>query len=214
MNAYANLKPHRGAAITPGHAYHDIPGVDGNVHRQGSAIRAAQIAEHVDLDGKYVLDIGCSVGGVAIALAQYGAFVVGVDWDESAVKFGSDLAEQMGEPVDLICADLAEPETWEMLDDIGPFDVVVWLANWMWIATAAGVDFATDRLRDIAESGATLVFETAEAGGSTAGNHGINTPADVMNLLTDAGFETVQQLGKAPDGWHGRSVFTATTKGG
>lgn len=210
MNAYETLRPHTGAAIKAGHAYHDIPGVAGNVHRAGTADRVQQIIETVDVEGACVLDLGCAVGGISIGLAQRGAVnVVGVDWDETAVNFGNDMAAQLDANVSLIHGDLAQTETWQTVWDRGPYDVVVWLANWMWIANAAGVEFAKDRLRDIAATGATLVFETAERAGSMAGNFGINSPADVIDLLNETGFTTTVTLGAAADGWHQRSMFAA-----
>lgn len=205
-NEYARLRPHRGAALKDGFAYHDVPGLSGCVHRKGTMARVAQITAEVDVTGAKVLDLGCSVGGVSIALAQAGAtWVLGVDWDETAVEFGNDTADLMGAPVALLCRDLADEQTWSEVLSL-EWDVVVWLANWMWVANAAGAEFAEQRIADLAATGATLVFETAEAGGSMAGNFGIQTATDVADLLYRNGYNDITHLGDAADGWHHRHV--------
>lgn len=203
---FENIRPAVGGSLTSGKAYHDIPGVDGPSFRGGSQARADQIAEHIDVWGKAGLDLGCSVGGVSIGLYNHGARMYGVDHDETAIAVASRVAPLNTK---FTVADLADPSEWETTT-IGPYDFAIWLANWMWLAKAAGENVARTRLHDLSTKIPTLAFETAQSGGSMAGTFGIETDNDVLNLLHDCTTYTdIQCVGPVADGWHGRSLFIA-----
>jgi SAM-dependent methyltransferase len=207
-NPYGVIRPARGAALEQGRAYHDIPGVDGPTHRKSSQKRGDQIASFINVHGKTGLDLGCSLGGVSFALAEHGAVMHGYDADESAIYLGQEHAKAHRLPVILSVADLTKEDVFDEVVIEDMYDFCIWLANWMWIATDAGYDYACRMLRMVSERIPVLVFETAQHGGSQAGNHGVNSPDDVVALLrSHTIYKEITNLGPSVDGWMGRSVF-------
>lgn len=206
--SYESIRKAVGGSIEDGKAYHDIPGKAGRTFRNDSQKRADQIAEHIDVNGKTGIDLGCSVGGVSFGLVAHGATMLGYDHDRTAIELANEHAEDHNLDATFHVADLADEQGWSKIVQPGP-DFVVWLANWMWIAKAAGVDAARNRLRQVSEHVGTLAFETAQgAGGSMAGTFGMRTNDDVADLLHGAGFTDVHCV-PVVDGWHGRSLFIA-----
>jgi hypothetical protein len=204
-NPYEVIRPSRGASLQEGKAYHDIPGVEGPSYRSGSAARSVQIATAVTVDKKTGLDLGCSVGGVSFGLATMGATMHGFDLDGSAVAVGQQHAINSGLPVILNTADAS---TVDAILIPGMYDFCVWLANWMWIATDGGYDYACNMLRKVSDVIPVLFFETAQASGSQAGNHGINSVQDVIDLVrSNTTYSSVVDLGESADGWHGRNLL-------
>lgn len=205
---YETIRPVVGGSLADGKAYHDIPGAEGPTYRNNSQARADQIAAAIDVDGKTGLDLGCSVGGVSFGLVKHRATMLGVDHDEAAIALAN--AHASGVSAEFIHGDLADGQTWgDVLAD--DYDFAIWLANWMWVAHAAGVPFARERLHDLSERIPTLVFETAQAGGSTAGTFGIATDDDVVALLrSHTTYTDIRCIGPVADGWHARSLFVAT----
>jgi hypothetical protein len=207
-NPYELIRSSRGAALEDGRAYHDIPGVEGPTYRKSSAARAVQIATAYTVDNKTGLDLGCSLGGVSFGLAAMGAIMHGYDIDESAIQIGQQHAINQQLPVLLSVAQLSDEDTVDSILIEGMYDFCIWLANWMWIATDAGHDYACNMLRKVSERIPVLFFETAQSGGSQAGNHGITSPDDVVALLqSHTDYKEITNLGPAVDGWMGRNVF-------
>lgn len=207
-NPYEVIKPSRGASLQEGKAYHDIPGVNGPSYRGGSAARASQISKHFTVDQKTGLDLGCSVGGVSFGLASMGATMHGFDHDFTAIEVGQQHAISSGLPVILNQADLTDEHTVDAILIPGMYDFCIWLANWMWIATDGGYEYACEMLNKVSKVIPVLFFETAQAGGSQAGNHGIVTSSDVINLIrSNTDYSQVEDLGPSADGWHGRNLF-------
>lgn len=207
-NPYEVIQPARGAALEGGRAYHDIPGVSGPTYRKSSQKRGDQIAAAINVHGKTGLDLGCSLGGVSFALVEHGAVMHGYDADASAIYLGQDHAKAHRLPVLLSIADLTQEDVFDeiVIDDM--YDFCIWLANWMWIATDAGYDYACKMLRMVSKRIPVLVFETAQSGGSQAGNHGIILPKDVIELLrANTVYTDFTDLGPTVDGWMGRNVI-------
>lgn len=183
MNAYADVQPIQGGSLTPGKAYHDIPGEPGPTFRQGSQDRADHIATLIDVDGKHGLDLGCSVGGISFGLEQHGAVMTGVDYDPSSIETALQVAERRQSTCAFMVADLTADRTWGWLSGEG-FDFAVWLSNWMWIAAQAGHEQAAVRLHQLSLAVPTLVFETAQGpGDGMAGTSEVVGPDGVRALL-------------------------------
>lgn len=206
---YDNIRVTEGASLAAGKAYHQIPGIEGPVYRGGTEKRIDHITEHFDVSGKRGLDLGCSVGGLSVALANKGASMIGHDYDASAVKVGNEIVEKLGADVQLKLTDMTTEEGWEsVLTDAHDCDFAIWMSNWMWIAKQAGVKAAERRLLTLSEAVPVLVFETAEAEGSQAGSFGIRHPEDVAGLLTlHTKYTNIQSIGIPDAGWHPRTVF-------
>lgn len=196
--------------MMPGKAYHDIPGVPGDVYRPGSDLRAQHIADYLDVDGKRGIDIGCSVGGISFALADRGACMYGVDYDESSIAVA--VRAQADRPDLNLCfrtMDLRSDEVWE---DICAerFDFAVWLSQWMWLAKQDGMERAKRRLRQLSTSVPALVFETAQGPhDGAAGSREVTGPAGVRDLLREnTTYGSIRSIGVSPGNWlSGRSVF-------
>ena len=207
---YERIVPVTGGSTSPGKAYHAIPGVDGPAHRNDTEARIAHIVNHYDPAGKIGCDIGCSVGGISIGLAEHGAQMRGYDWDRQAIHVARSIRTSRRLSCTFTVADLTTPDPWEDLESTAP-DFVVWMSNWMWVAELAGGEFARDRIQFISQRVPTLIFETAEGGVSMAGSAGIRSADDVEAMLTDLTGYTVTNLGPpAGDSWHSRSVFLCT----
>lgn len=60
---------------------------------------------HANLKGASLLDLGCGLGGIAVAFAQEGAKVVGVDHDEKSCELGLVRSRMEETPVDFLVSD-------------------------------------------------------------------------------------------------------------
>ena len=207
---YDTIRPAVGASLENGRAYHDIPGVDGPTHRTGSQARADQIAAAIDVNGKSGVDLGCSVGGVSFGLVAHGASMFGFDHDDTAIEVANAHAATYDLDAFFTTVDLADRDGWAQVFEYR-YDFAVWLANWMWVARAAGEQVARTRLLDLSMRVPVLVFETAQAGGSMAGTFGMTTDDDVLRLLRESTVYTdIRRVGPVVDGWHSRSLFVAS----
>lgn len=206
---FNDIKPIAGGSLERGKAYHNIPGEEGKVHRDGTEKRVRHIVDHFDPTGLVGLDIGCSVGGITVGMAEAGAkFMWGVDYDLSALTVGQRVAKNRELPIDYICGDLSKEEAWDSVWEAGPYDFALWLSNWMWIAHQAGSEEARQLLKAVSEKVPVLIFETAQDGGSMAGSDGLATSEDVRQLLIDhTDYDIVEDIGTPNAGWHARSVF-------
>jgi SAM-dependent methyltransferase len=185
--------------------------LSGPNYRPGSQARADQIAAHIDVQGALGLDLGCSVGGVSFGLLEAGADSMhGADLDATAIDLARRHADAYALPATFDVADLADDNQWLPLFDRS-FDFVVWLANWMWVAKAAGMTTARDRLWELSRAVPVLAFETAQGHASSmAGTFGMRTDTDVVELLeANTIYTRIRCVGRVADSWHGRSLFIA-----
>lgn len=204
------LKPTgQGTAVVPGRSYHAIPGIDSPSDRGGTEKRVAQIAKALrNVSGVSIVDLGCSVGGVSIGLADRGAIVHGIDSDLNSIRVAEAAARQLSVPVTFECGDLTDDKVWRGVLD-GEYDVAVWLSNWMWVAKQAGREKGMSMLADLSQKVPTLIFETAtQRHSSMAGTGGVEDDSDVEKLLQATGW-VPKKLGPSADGWHSRTVFIA-----
>jgi len=205
---YDSIQPIAGGALVAGKAYHEIPGVDGPVYRGGTEKRVDHFVDYIPVEGTG-LDLGCSVGGLSIALAERGATMFGHDYDASAVRIGNEIAHERELPVILRLTDMATEKGWSsVIDDALECDFAVWMSNWMWIAKQAGRKEARSYLLELSGIVPVLVFETAEDDGSMAGSVGLRNADDVEQMLRgNTGYTNFENIGHPDAGWHPRSVF-------
>lgn len=208
--SYDTIRPAVGGSLAAGKAYHDIPGVDGDTYRASSQARADQIVAAIgDVTGLSGVDLGCSVGGVSFGLVAHGASMFGFDHDATAIEVANTHAAEHDLDAFFTTVDLASRDGWDQVFEYR-YDFAVWLANWMWIAHAAGEAVARSRLFDLSTKVPVLVFETAQAGGSMAGTYGMTTDDDVIRLLrSSTAYTDIRGVGPVVDGWHQRSLFVA-----
>lgn len=209
INPYAPVRPILGGSLTPGKAYHDIPGETGPTFRQGSQARADHIAQHLLVNGLHGLDLGCAVGGISFGLETHGAVMTGVDYDQSSIVTANDVAQRRRSTCTFVAADLTSADTWAWIEGSG-FDFAVWLSNWMWLAKQDGPQTARDRLRQLSETIPILVFETAQGpGDGQAGTTDVVGAGGVADLLAEhTVYDEIVPIGTGPLKWCGnRTVF-------
>lgn len=201
---------------TKGKSYQDLSflGVDVPFHRVGTAHRAEHISKHYDVSGKKGLDIGCSVGGISLALVKNHntAHMVGVDIDFNAVEVANELASKYRLNAVFAEMDITSIDFLTLLDD-QEFDFVVWYSNFMWIAKNHGWDKAYELVRIISEKVPVLFFETAQKkSDGVAGDFSLDGVEGVQKMLQEhSTYTDITNLGVPPmqEHWRSRNVFLA-----
>src|SRR5262245_4975900 len=84
------------------HFYVDVSGPQGYVAGQRLA---RELSSLTSLNGKAVLDVGCSVGGGIIALAKAGAECVGIDLSKDDLSLCQQRLRLHRLAADVLCAD-------------------------------------------------------------------------------------------------------------
>lgn len=88
---------------------------------RGRAVAAA-MAQHVDLKGKRVLDIGCAYGGFLVAFAELGAEPVGFDINPALLGLARENFKDAGRPLEAFLKDITKEEDIAGLE--GSFDLI------------------------------------------------------------------------------------------
>jgi SAM-dependent methyltransferase len=199
-----------GSSTRNGRLYHDIPFAGlGKIphHRPGTAKRVKQITDLVKVRGKRVLDIGCSAGGVSIGLALAGAkSVEGIDLDGQALA----VAEQAAKAAGVANRVRFRRQSFDLraARDLGRYDVVVWLSQWMWTVKQQGLEKALDALHAVSRKASVLVFESAASDGE-AGIPGSSQRKIAGWLRASVAHERIKSV-PSPGGWHKRRLFVCT----
>lgn len=192
-----------GSNTTEGHTYQDIPGSGLPFHRGDTVYRGKRIGELVELRGKSVLDLGCSVGTLSQTLAEQGALVLGVDYDADAIATAIKHHH--------LPAFAVRDITLEYIRELPRFDVIVWLSQFMWTAKQHGLEYALDCLWELSKKCDVLVFETAGKDGSAP--LGIDQEEVIQLLLKNTLFQNIRDTGPWSGGvhmimnWPPRNVF-------
>lgn len=198
MTQTAEIK-HEGSAIT-GMVYQNIPSrPDIPFHRGKSDWRAERICELVDMKGKTVLDLGCSVGTMSAIFKSKGAYkVTGIDYDAGAIS----LAVKTYPAVEFIRSVIAT----EWLRTQGRWDIVIWTSQFMWMVKQHGMEYALEFLFELSKKCDTLVFETAGIGDGMAPLN-ISQEEIIQMLIKNTCFQDIRDYGPWGDEWTTRNVF-------
>ncbi len=136
-------------------------------------------------EGKRVLDLACGTGRHAIALAQAGATVVGVDNSQVMIQLAKQSAIEHGVDIQFILADMQEI----MGLGIDNFDMITCLGNSLALLPSL------DALRHVIESvermmalGGAFVFQVLNA---EVVNRPDITPLPIRTGVTDSGERTI-----------------------
>lgn len=192
-----------GSSVHDNWTYHDLPfGVPFKSHRHKTQKRVDQILAHYSVRGKQGLDLGCSVGGLTFRLQQAGANMLGVDYDQQSIDVANELEAEHQTGAAFLCIDILPH--WVMGLTVDQ-DFVIFLDTWMWVAQAAGVDFAKNVLKIISHKVDMLFFSTSQ-GISMAKSH-IKCAAHVQELLEETTDYKVEAIGTVIDGWYPRVMF-------
>lgn len=201
-NLGTNKKP--GSSVEVGVAYQDIPGFNIPYHRGNSWDRAKFLSDEVDIKGKTILDLGCSVGSLSQALLELGAkSVKAVDYDEASVALGKKLYTK----VEFEVADI----TLDWIKKLPRYDIVVWFSQFMWLYKQHGEEYALDCLFELSKHCTTLIFETA---GKDDGSAPIPyRQSQLLPLLCrNTPFQEIKDLGpwtfsNGQNDWSVRNIF-------
>lgn len=193
------LKKYDGSSVTEGTTYQNIPSrPDIPFHRGRSEQRAERICELVDVKGKRVLDLGCSVGTMSNVLNKNGAHVIGVDHDDESIILGRSVYPDVH----------FEKKTIDMglLDYMNDFDIVIWTSQFMWMAKQHGMDTALEFLWKLSTKCDVLVFESAGVNDGDAPTN-IRQEEYFKLLCKNTCFQDITDHGPWNDGWTPRNVF-------
>lgn len=196
-----------GSSLRDGKLYHDLPfnGLDGfKSHRGRTRQRIEQIASLVNVYEKYIVDIGCSVGGLSLGMVEKGAeFVDGIDYDMNSISVAEEASSSLGfngntsfsvENIDL-----------NLIKSIEDMDIVLWLSQWMWFVKQYGLDTGKQALFEISRNNKVLVFESA-ADDAMAAIKG-TTQDDIKKWLYENTCYNIIDEHESVGGWHNRKLF-------
>lgn len=207
-----------GSSVDVGTAYHELPFKDLKiiVHRKKLNNRLSLIKSAIDVNGKYGIDLGCSVGGFVFGLQLYGAKMIGIDYDKDAIEVARSCEEYYHTGAKFLCEDI----TLELIQRISTIhknpatnriDFTIWLSQFMWMVKQKGRDAALDSLFELSKRCEMLIFETS-IGDAMAGEvmveMGISDEESVRNMLRmNTCYVEIDSLGSANDGWSQRPIF-------
>jgi SAM-dependent methyltransferase len=193
-----------GSNTKEGYIYHDLPGSNLPAHRTGTEKRARFILSKVKVKDKLVLDLGCSVGGISYYLAKVGGWVLGIDYDEEAVKIGNDFlkGKKVKGGVELFVDDI----TPSFISNLNKYNVIVWLSQWQWFVKQHGLEAGLAVLFSISKKCEILVFETA-ANDGRAKIEGVNQDKIEEWLIMNTAFSQIDRYKQDSEGWHERDLF-------
>jgi len=200
-------RKYAGSSTKDAKLYHDLPfeGLDDfDVHRGRTRARIDKLRRHYNPAGKRILDIGCSVGGISLGMAEKGAeHVLGVDYDEDSIKVAQAAAKhlKMDNKVEFKVQDI----TIEWVKSLPRFDLIIWLSNWMWVVKQHGMEYAQELLFEVSKKTDHLYFESAADDGM-ARIQGA-TQDDIQIWLKQ--FTVYRKLRRYPPvgGWMHRDLF-------
>jgi SAM-dependent methyltransferase len=195
-----------GNASRVGHLYSPLPFPEfKDIPSQREAVyeRFNLIEPHVF--GERLLDIGCHTGFNCFEFEKMGFKCVGIE----SHKLTTEIAQDVAAYYDSECEFINAYATPNLINDLGKFDVCLFLSTFQWITQAEGFDYAVDVLEAALLNSKVLFFETS------MGNEGkykmVKLPnADAVESMLKALGTKVTNLGEvvAPGGQnHPRRVI-------
>lgn len=159
-------RKYAGSSTRDGKLYHDLPfeGLGSlTSHRGRTRKRIDKIVRHFNPRGKKVLDIGCSVGGLTLGMAEYGAEkAVGVDYATDSIEIGKEAARILNfNNVEFHVEEI----TIEWAKKLEYYDCIIWYSNWMWIVKQKGLEYAKELLFEVSKKTDIMFFESSSDDG-------------------------------------------------
>ncbi len=198
-----------GSSTKDGKLYHALPFeefANFRRHRGGTIERINNIARLTGVEGKSVLDLGCSVGGISFGMIQKGAkSVLGIDYDTESIEVANEVKAMKGySNIEFRNQDI----TIELIKGLPTFDVIICLSQWMWIVKQKGMEYAKDLLFEISKKADMMIFESA-ANDGMARIKGA-TQEDVEKWLHEC--TCYERIKRHPStkGWMNRSIFVCS----
>ena len=202
-------RSYAGSSTKDGKLYHDLPfeGMENFVsHRGRTRQRIEHISSLVDVKDKRILDIGCSVGGLTLGIAEKGAMMaVGVDYDPQSINIANNARKLLKMANSRF---YCQETTLEWMKSIKKFDIVVWMSHWMWMVKEYGMDIAKQMLFEISKKTDILIFESASDDGMARIKG--STQDDIEKwLFENTVFRNIKRV-QSVGGWLHRDVFVCT----
>jgi len=202
-------RSYAGSSTKDGKLYHDLPfeGMENfSSHRGRTKERIEHITGLIDVKGKRILDIGCSVGGLTLGMAKNGAErAVGVDYDQQSINVAKHAKKacRMAN-ARFYCRDI----DLEWIKNVDSFDIIIWMSQWMWMVKRYGMDIAKEMLFEVSKKADIMVFESASDDGMARIKG--STQDDIENWLHEnTVFRSIERISSV-GGWMHRDVFVCT----
>jgi len=202
-------KEYGGSSTKDGKLYHELPFPRWSHfrrHRGGTIERIENILGWVDIEGKTVLDLGCSVGGLSFGMIQNDAkYVLGMDYDKQSIDVANEVKGIMKyDNVDFVCRDI----TIESIRALPDFDIILWFSQWMWSVKQYGLNYAKELLYEVSKKGRVMLFESAADDGMARIKD--ITQDDIEKwLFENSVYERVKRT-PSTSGWMNRDIFIGT----
>jgi len=188
--------------------YHDLPFPGLNKfkgRRRYTRERFEQIARVVDVKEKNILDLGCSVGGIALGMVEKGAkFVTGIDFDVEGLEVAKEAAKILGynKKTDFRTATI----DLELIKELPEYDIIIWLSQWHHSVRQKGVSYAKELLYEVSKKAKVLVFDAESRTRMT--RHA--TQEDVEKWLRESVIYRKIEKYEPIGGWDKRFLFVCS----
>jgi len=205
--AVKRIRPlfYQGSSIRRNTVYHALPFEEYKIssHRKDTLSRWSLISNYIDFYNKFVIDIGCNIGGFSMLSSLTGAKnVCGYDYDKESLDIGKILIRLKEiKNVNLIEKNI----DLKFANELEECDIILWLSQWMWCVKQQGMNIAKEMLKIISSKTKIMVFESSAEDGM-AGIKGM-TQNDVYEYLKESsGFKTIFNAGVCND-WGKRNIY-------
>ncbi len=194
-----------GSSIKDGKLYHNLPflGFDTiKSHRTETQLRWDRISKYIPA-GKTILDLGCNVGAFSILASLAGASkVVGIDYDEQSLQIAKYVVNRMElKNIEFRCEEINS----KLIEELGVFDVTLWLSQWMWLVKKLGMDEAKRLLYKMSKKSGFMIFESA-ANDGMAGIKAM-TQKEIENIFrSNTCYSMVKNIGNTKE-WYDRDIL-------
>lgn len=199
-------RKYAGSSLQDGKLYHDLPfkGVEGiRAHRSKTRERIEKIISLIDVKDKYIVDLGCSVGGISIGMVEGGAGLVdGIDHDAESIEVADSVSTMLG--FGMKTKFFVENIDMDLIKTIKA-DIVLWFSQWMWFVKQYGLEAGKQALFELSKNNRMLVFESAANDGMAAIKG--STQDDIEKWLNEnTVYDTIERH-EGTSGWHKRDIF-------
>lgn len=201
-------REYEGSSMRSGKMYHELPfaGLQHFRKHRGSTVeRVSNIVNLVKgVQNKTILDMGCSVGGLALGMVERGAkHVIGIDHDPRSIDVAKAAAEYLGYS-DRTRFDYGKMSL-EWAKALPTFDIILWMSQWMWMVHQKGRDYSKEMMFEISRKGNMMVFESAADDGM-ARMRGISQDDIERWLFENTCYESIVRT-PTTSGWMNRDIF-------
>lgn len=202
-------RSYAGSSTRDGKLYHDLPfpGLEKySSHRSRTKQRIDHICKLVDVKDKKILDIGCSVGGLTLGMAQNGAkLAIGVDYDQQSINVAKRAKKLIGA---LNSSFYCEETDLAWTKRINKFNIIIWMSHWMWMVKEYGMEIAKQMLFEVSRKTDVMIFESASDDGMARIKG--STQDDIEKwLFENTAFRSIKRVSSV-GGWLHRDIFVCT----